>query len=302
MSRTLTSLLVLGSAIFLQSVSGLSTLANREGAVTPGFETKTTKTYTNVEVTFEGLMVLHQKVNHHYEVGILKPDIATNHTFRIEIDGTPIDLSRYPRDGEWALEVKRPSGRPNPPTSLHNVGHQGRLQDSQTGQSDFSWAVDLESSEFHGHTLNLKRGNLQPIIQLPGGELSTKYKAPLVERHQGAGGFSDFGFVAETTALNFQLEPGETLILRVGKTVIFQRNAGPASYKVDIHNSPNEPSKESHFMIYYQLFTGIPDSSKFDFKIKEPKAHPLNEYPDNRWIDGMPCGLVVLGKRIAPLR
>lgn len=277
---------------------------------------------SSIEVTFEGLMILHRQPSGHYEVGILIPERAHKHTFRIEKDGKEIEnLSHYLSLGKsWILEVTRPSGgRSGTGMSLRNRGQRGRLRDSRTGQFDFSWAVDLESPEFHGRQLTLTPGYLKPIIQLPDGELYTKYKSPMVQRKKGPSGeFSDFGFVAETTALTLNLQQGEELVFRVEKAgtegVIFRSSYG-SSHEVAIHNRPDppdptdKPNVESHFTLYYGLFSDVRTEEKYDFRVRKPRKHPFNEYPlaeirplsEKMWVDSLPCGLGLLGKRSAPL-
>ena len=267
---------------------------------------------TTVEVLLEGLMVLHRKSGDHYEIGILKPEIALNHSFMIDLDGKAIDLRAYPKDKSWVLEVVGSTTAPGPGTHLVEAGHNGRLNDDETNKSDFSWAVDLEGPEFHNRSLTLKPGNLQPIIQLPDGDLSTLYKAPAVERNQGGGAFSDFGFVTETTRLSLNLQPGEKLRLKIAGTnpevVIAEWPYGPAAYKLKIHNGPNNKlDPGSHFPYYYELFSDVKKEEKYDFRLEDPEVDPKNlyPYPDKssklRWLKTLPCGLVILGKRTAPL-
>jgi hypothetical protein len=271
----------------------------------------------NVEISFEGLMVLSkQQANGRYEIGILTPKLAHQHTFKILIDGKKVpNIGRFlAKGGKWILEVTYPEGGAGRAgTTLRDTGHRGRLKDSEKGQFDFScWAVDLESDEFHDRLLTLKPGYLKPIIQLPDGEFLTKYKAPMVQRKKGKGEFSDFGFVAETAALVFALQPGQELVLRVEKTgregEVFRLKYGKFR-EVSIQNPPDMPSKISHFKLYYGLFSNVPDDEKYDFRIKEPKVHPINEYPiskfhphaEKAWVDSLPCGKVLLGRRTAPL-
>jgi hypothetical protein len=319
MTKRLVGTLVTASLIISCSglIAGLSTsraiAVERENA-----EPSVAKPST-IEVTFEGLMILHRQASGLYEIGILIPEIAHKHTFIIKKDGEKIEnLSYYVSLGmNWVLEVIRPSGEQSRVgMSLRNRGHSKRFPDNSKGQFDFSWAVDLEGPEFHNRLLTLEGGKLKPIIQLPNGELYTKYKSPFVQRQTGPKGpFLDFGFVAETTALKVDLQPGEELVLRVEKDgpdeVIFRLPYG-SPHQVAIHNPPDPPDKPievSHFKLYYGLFSNVPEGEHFDFKLKKPKQQPFNEYPlqtiygdqARRWVDSLPCGLGLLGKRTARL-
>jgi len=235
-------MLIIASVMLFQSGLVNSSSPNLN-AVEKGIKQPSVRNTTAVEVALEGLMVLHKKAGNHYEVGILKPEIAHDHVFRIWIDNEELDLKEYPRDKTWALEVVKPSGGSSGPgMRLRERGHRGRLDDSRTGETDFSWAVDLEGREFHNRLLRLRPGNLKPIIQLPDGELWTKYRAPMLQRKLGNGTYSDFGFVTETTALSFNLRPGEKLRLKIANKVIRELPYGPDSYSIKIRKGPSEPS------------------------------------------------------------
>jgi hypothetical protein len=294
-----------------------------------------------IEVTFEGLMVFHKEQGDRYEVGILSTAAAPGHEFHIMIDGKDVDFAQPSSPAEkWILEIRKVTGGPSEVgggrTILRSKGHSGRLKDNVFGQWDFDWAVDLESNQFHDRPLDLIPGQLTPIIHLPYGELKTKYKTPMVQRQKGKKGtFLDFGFVTETTELDVQLRVDEEMVLRVAnpEKVIFKRafgtfrrvaisNARPSephasdsksksgrlsrqSNNVDLCKPGNEPEPPSHFTLYYNLFKGIEDGEKYDFKVKCPLDFPFNVYPidmksmdyHKAWIGSMPCGKILLGQR-----
>lgn len=265
---------------------------------------------STIEITFEGLMIFHKEAGNRYEIGILKPEVAPGHKFQILVDEKPIDLTRY-KVKSWILEITGRPGSKGP--TLRNVGHNNtRLMDSQVGQYDFSWSVDLESKEFHGHELKLRPNKLWPIIHLPDGDFYTKYKSPFLDRKQDGGAFSRFGFVAETTALEINLQQGEELVLKESNTgpegVILRLGYDSHPHTVDIHNSPigSVSSGPSHFKMYYQLFTGVAESQKFDFRFNPETPAPasaFNPYPvlHIAWVGSLPCGAALLGTRTTPL-
>lgn len=296
---------------------------------------------TTIEVIFEGLMVFHKEQGERYEVGILSPKAAPDHEFHVKIDEQDTKFNQPSSPAEkWILEIRKITGGPSEAgggTVLRRRGHNGRLHDSLLGQTDFDWAVDLESSDFYDQPLEMAPGLLTPIIHLPYGELYTKYKTPMVQRNKGKNGkFSDFGYVTETTALGVQLHSDEEMVLRVADTnpekVIFEKAFGtfrtvairnaPGQYaphyqpqsgrqsrtlnKNDLCKPGRDP-KPSHFTFYYNLFPKIVDDEKYDFQVKCPLKLPFNVYPFQNnskmlygkvfWIESMPCGKILLGQR-----
>ncbi len=248
---------------------------------------------SKVTVTFEGLMVFHDEKGGGYELGILQD--APDHKFTIKVEPAPrgrsvADVDRFKKLGNsWLLEVRGSSGELRTRSvSLREKGHSGRLTDSLRGQSDFSWIMDLESSELHSRALNLVPDKLGPIIHLRNGDLYTKYKADLLERKQGVGEFSPFGFVAETVALEIHIQRGERLVLKVANAgkegEIFELSYDPlVSYRVAIANTPirrtQEPGEPSHFHLYYDLFSDVSAEEEYEIRVKEPREHAFNDQP-----------------------
>jgi hypothetical protein len=274
---------------------------------------------TIVTVSFSGLMVFHKENGKsNYEVGILSPEVAQDHTFTVKCNGVPKERRQLPDGRSWTLEITnaqsisevRPTER----------GHAARRPDNREGQHDFSWIVDLESSEFHGRSLNLKPGLLTPIIHLPNVGLYTKYKSIDLRRGQGSDASTDFGFVAETIALDVELHEGQNLVLRddVSGREVFRLayDHSHASYVVSLNNIREVPGEDSDFRIYYKLFNNVPELQQFDFYRNESsKLMAFNPSPMAMTLarghhsrnDPMPtcCGLlcdgILLGKRTKPL-
>jgi hypothetical protein len=252
-----------------------------------------------VTVWLSGLMVFHkEKGKPGYEVGILSPVVAPEHVFSVN----NIDRSKLPNGPSWTLEITNSlPGTDIPPVA---IGHSGRRPDSQAGQWDFDWLIDLEGPEFHNTKLNLKKGLLKPIIHLPNGHLSTQFKSLDLKRWQGSANASDFGFVPETIALQVELHPGQELVLRddtpgPGAEILrLSYNSSKPSYLVDIRNIRHPLKETSDFSYYYALFGDTLDH--YDFKANEDpgKLDPFNPFPDyTKTCCMMLCTSVLLGKR-----
>jgi hypothetical protein len=267
-----------------------------------------------VEITFDGLMVFHKSGNY-YEVGI--PDNAaiheTGHQFSIAVTPDPgtrpkLDKARLTYlkglGNNWLLEVDGSSQGNRQGITEKEKGHDHkRLTDSEEGQWDFSWMMDLESREFHGHKLDLIPGNLRPIIHLSTGDLYTKYKSEKLRRQHGEKAqFTDFGFVTETVGLKIELQDGEYVVLRVSGEgedgEAFRVNSGV----VAIENSSNHLSAAStgpsHFQLYYGLFSD--KTKRFDFALKKPPEGPLNPHATKKCCPYI-CGHIRLSKMDHPL-
>lgn len=274
-----------------------------------------------ITILFEGLMVFcKNEANDRYEFGVLAPDVAVDHEFKIAIDSgpadePPIDVEYYKRLGNiWTMDVVDiDSGSIKKNFDKVENGHEGRLIDTPTGQYDFSWVMDLESDEFHRGPLHLQRGKLTPIIHLTSGIFFTKYKSIALNRRLGAGEFSAFGFVAETLGVDIVLQPNEELVFRVANAgeqgVIFRLRD---SAQVIIGNTPiphdeHTDQGPTHFQHYYKLFPKISDGEKFELGPAGVRpARPINVHPkfENehlRTCCGMVCGKVLLSRRKTPL-
>jgi len=249
---------------------------------------------TPVTIMFEGLMVFHREAGG-YELGILQD--APGHSFTINIESNPggrrmVDVDHFKTLGNnWSLELRGTSRVELANIRLRSKGHSGRLDDNWKGQSDFGWIMDMESAELHGRALTLIPGRLAPIIHLRNGELYTKFKADKLERRQGTGEFSAFGFVAEVVALDIYIQRGEDLVLKVADSAkageIFSLPYDPLlSYRVGITNVPihreQRSGEQSHFHLYYRLFSDVPNEERFEIRAKEPREHPFNDYPHDQ--------------------
>jgi hypothetical protein len=263
-----------------------------------------------VTISFGGLMVFHKENGRpSYEVGILGPDVSPEHEFTVSIDGVKKDRQHLPAGGSWSLEITNPQGTSG--AGPIEVGHTARRPDSASGQYDFSWIIDLESSEFHGKELELKPGLLKPIFHLPNGMLFTEYKSIDLQRRQGNGSPSLFGFVPETIALHLELRKGQELVLKDNSSSgsngeVFRLPYSPSHppYYVSIRNVRNTPTNASDFGLYYKLFPGVPGDQQYDFGPTGSKLTPLNPYPMSYLMTccGLLCTSMLLGKRTAPLQ
>jgi len=268
-----------------------------------------------VTILFGGLMVFHKENGMpSYEVGILGPDASPGHVFTVSVDGVVKDRQHLPSGGNWTLELTNSQA----PAAfvLTEVGHSARHPDDVNGQYDFSWIIDLESSEFHGHELELKPQLLKPIIHLPGGKLYTRYKSVDLQRRQGNSSSSDFGFLPETTALDLQLHSGQELVLKDSSSSgpngeIFRLSYSPSHphYEVWILNT-RPPEEGSDFRLYYNLFPSVQPEQQYDFSYAGSTLSPFNPFPTRTFhktmmilptVEGGPCTAVLLGKRSASL-
>jgi len=277
-----------------------------------------------VTVAFSGLMVFHQEQGRlSYEVGVLGPDVADGHEFTVGYEGVVKDRKHLPNGRSWTLKVTNSEVVPG--TGPVEIGHQVRRPDNQAGQYDFSWIVDLEGSEFHGSALELKAGLLKPIIHLPDGSLYTRFKSGDLQRWQGSGTPSDFGFLPETIALGLKLKKGQVLVLKddTSGTEVFRLPYIPnqAPYLISIKNVRHPLGEDSDFRLYYRLFPNIPKEKQYDFRrngdskmsafnpapMEMPLAsrHHFSEETKSMIMIGccaMDCSSVLLGKRTAALK
>ena len=278
---------------------------------------------STVEITFDGLMVFH-KLGNHYEVGILDA-VATpapHHKFAITVDDVPVgnDVEALKALGNaWVLEVARGDAGVN----IHDKHHTTRFDDSEETKEDFTWIIDLESSEFQNEKLDLFPGKLKPIIQLSKGELFTKYKTHRLKRKRGIGAFDSFGFVADKIGLRLNLSGEEELVLKVvgegknGEAFRLKANESHPYYKVAIRNVMNHEmvkakiktaSEPSHFQYYYKLFDNVSKFKRFEFeKEYKPSINSRDTMGDfSKTLDSSKCcpyicGQLLLGKMDHPL-
>lgn len=334
MSRTLLRMLII--ALLMFPIWGPSIRLQGFLATTVNHQAKK----VTVEVTFDGLMVFRKVKPDHYEVGILDKNTATDHEFHVVVGGkefTPTEIYKFispGKDGKaknWRLEVLTSSGQPKP-HDIHarHVRDCNRLQDTELEDVnhvfDFCWIMDLEK-EFNGNQeFKLKEGKLIPIIELNNGELFTKFKYDQLNRKRRPSGTShDFGFVAETIAIQVELEEDESLVLTGGGGEVF-RLSGKGPRQAGIFNAPPPMKKykmgdQSHFPFYYELFekpttgTGVGD----DIEAKQGGRRPMNRYypyidaRDRKkralddqirffTFDRQACGAALLGKSTDPLK
>lgn len=242
---------------------------------------------SDVLVLFSGLMVFHDKGSDEYEVGILKHG---DHKFTVSVDGTDIPDKFLPKGTGCVLEI------PGHTSTASTVGKptisSRRPETDENHQYDFGWMIDLKE-EFHPHDeLELKEGYLDPIIQLPKGKISTKYKSYDLKRWQGEdpktpnNTLSEFGFVPETIVLALKLRPEQNLVLRNGgKAVDLIPKPRHPFHVVVIKNAPNEYSPDSDFHHYYELFKDFDPKKRYNFEVnkdilkREERLHPKNPFP-----------------------
>ena len=275
-------------------------------------------TTNTVVVAFSGLMVFHKETGRAgYEVGILVPKVSGGHRLSVfcnghsaKCNGHEIPLS----DGkDWSLTVTNWQ----PPAAFQSpveIGHGNtRLQDNLDGKRDFSWIVDLESPEFHGRELTLKKGLLSPIIHLPNIRLYTEYKSIDLKRWQGPSNATakPFGYIAETISMTIELQPGQDVVLKDNtknqEILRLAYDPSGAQQRVDIQNVMDPPPQASDFRLYYNIFDGVSDAEKFDFD-KNSDTTSFNPVPYRKFMIqvapsccGMLCDGILLGTRTAPL-
>lgn len=270
-----------------------------------------------VAVLFSGLMVFHKKQSGDvYEVGILSRRYSPEHEFCVQrLGAQPFCREDLPDGGQWSISVTSPPG--GPPIQ---AGHDNkRRPDKEAGQYDFDWILDLE--KMHGGELTLVPGRLRPIITLPRVKLLTRYKSHDLRSWQGSKPQKTkrepFGFAAETVGFIVTLKQGENLVLRddINNLEILKVAYVPppvigGHYEViTITNVRYPPKMESDFRMYYELFSGISDSEKFDFdRNDDPMTmqmpfNPLPDYslPRSRTCCMLECTEVLLGTRTRDL-
>jgi len=250
-----------------------------------------------VTILFSGLMVLNRKSDGNFEMGILGDgDVQKEHKFCVrQASASKVicqDDMKEMGTG-WSFTVKDQTGSSTPsatPIPSPYLGGEGprpkRRPDDEAGQYDFNWIIHFDGPEFHGdEPLELDKGHLNPIIQLPKGQFFTRHKSYDLIRKKGdneepAGAF---GFVAETTGLYLTLKRGQELLLldQNGEKILSVPYAPPHpngsnSEIISFTNVRPYPSKESDFYLYYNLFRNEKfknKSNRYDFYRNE------NQYP-----------------------
>lgn len=298
------------SKILIAALLGVFAIFSNCNPKPPGPPRALSDTMT-VKVQFSGLMAfLKESSKPGYAVGILVPieRPENKHQLLVKLDGKEQPFSNL---GEWTLEItnSQPTSDPLPAS----VGHcHQRLQDDLRGQYDFDWIIDFQGPEFH----NIENmpvevsGLLKPIIHLPVGQFSTEYKSMDLQRWKGtssgSGSDPDFGFVAETIALELILGKDQELVLKDGAgDKIFTLPFTPGHPRiVEIKNIRGELVEASDFLLYYQLFPSVDPKDRFDFRMNGDALHPprmpFNPYPVSRTCCHMACSAILL--KTGPLK
>lgn len=237
----------------------------------------TTARSMHVTVSFNGLMAFHP-TGSGYDVGILinRRDVAHDHVFKVSVDGESKPFTLSP-GASWSLSVTNSSTGVKPNEVGHNSSQ--RYPDSSAGQYDLSWIIDMD--KLHSG-LTLKAGLLNPIIHLTDGVFFTRNKTEDMERWKGGAKDVDFGFFAETVALDIEIQNGQELVLaddKSGSTPVFRipYGLGPPIHEVAITNSPDILPQHSDFPLYYNIISNINPRDQYDFRPKRvPRGHPYN--------------------------
>lgn len=248
---------------------------------------------TKVTITFEGLMVFHQNTGSNiWEVGILEG--AMDHEFtvsRVPTEGSEDpyfwsqqDIRTFKTDRIWTISVVGQTGNKIEPKEN---GHPDRFHDDAKYADDFSWIINIEK-DFHKMKLARKSNHLYPIIQLNcNGTLRTYCKTDSMVCQQGdAGTLNSFGFVAETIALDVELNKGEKVVMKTsgGAEVFSISYKAGASYRERIQNVPKDESMMmgDHFYFYYDLvFSGVGKNERFKVGRDSNGISPLNRCNTN---------------------
>lgn len=241
------------------------------------------QTGSEVLIFFSGQMVFHKKGDD-YEVGILHRSQG-NHKFEVAVDGNDIHANRLPSlESRWTLDTVPAQSSPVPHLGEQSV--QNRRPDTQANQSHFGWIIDLE--EFHSDLPQLEPGHLKPIIDLPYGQLSTRYKSYDLVRWQGGKpnepprDAPNFGFVPEQITLSLRLLPNQKLVLRdeQGTEFVLIPNPTQSSHFVTIQNLSDHSSGNSDFHAYYDVFN-VPKDKQYHFTANTTanREHPRNPFP-----------------------
>lgn len=309
-------------AILVVSVTLVSVSCNQKSPITntnvnqnSSISTAAAGAGREMEVTilFSGLMVLNKKSNGDFEMGILgDDDVKKEHEFCVRQASSSKVICREDMGDMgtgWRFIVRNQAGSATPsPTPVPSLflGAEGprpkRRPDDEAGQFDFNWIIQFDGPEFHGDKLELLPGHLNPIIQLPKGQFFTRHKSyDLIRKKGDETEDKAFGFVAETTGLRLTLQPGQELFLldgtgeqgKEGKKILSVPYAFPYSEIVSITNVRPEPSEESDFHMYYDLFKPLDKSEHYDFirnknqfpcPDKREPCHAYNMVPhDERW-------------------
>lgn len=307
-----------------------------------------------VEVTFDGLMIFTEVVESgrraRFEVGILDPSTAHGHELKIirtkpASNFTDLKLPSKLPSNNWRLEVKTEAGGSTSP----DIGILGTLDGcrdrlSKTNDEswdferafDFCWVIDFEREFMGRRPISTRPGKLVPIIEMYNGQLYTKFKYDeLVQELRPTTIERDYGFVAETVALQVRLLPDQKLVMTVpGGISLFELSEhGEAAHILNIRDKRKSPpikkkgppvsegrcrpDEDTHFVSYYKLLHPAPSTLGADICRKENARRPLNRYHRDRTApeklslleelrrityDDYACGTVFLGISKNPLK
>lgn len=280
-----------------------------------------TKKKKTVTVEFDGLMVL-RRVDNYYELGVLDEKTAPHHHFMVYENKKkvpPALISELMKSGSrWSLDIVSASGSPEPDIKPRPGNPCNRALDTKANTKAhayaFCWIMDFENDFNGGKEVKMNAGKFKPIIRLNNGELYTKDKYPELTK-DSAKGCDDYGFVAETLALNIQLAGDQTLQLRVdGKPAFTLSKNGdratlingpheheemePIQRSRDAKCPPPQDDPPSHFLYYYNLF----NAPRHDIYNKPDAKLPVNPKPQVKiTVPRQACGIVYLGVSSGPL-
>jgi len=241
---------------------------------------------SDVLILFSGLMVFHERGTgtNKYEVGILQ---RADHMFSISVDGIEILRDSWPEGRKWSLET------PEPASTAFTIGKKAiasRRPDTDDNQNDFGWLIDIET--LHSG-IKLTPEVLNPIIQLPDGEISTKYKSYDLKYWQGPKSKEtepkEFGFVPETISLELELRQNQPLLLKNDeKTLNLIEKPMHKFHVVVIRNVPKDYSEDT-FHHYYEVFKDVDPTLQYHFEANRDKLerrerlHPKNPFPGYKY-------------------
>lgn len=259
-----------------------------------------------VEILFSGLMVFQEEGDRSgYKVGVLRP-IDGKHNFTVDVDSTNMTHLLPKTENSWTIEIAG-SSETSPIEPVEKNRPKKRRPDEEGHQHDFGWIIDLQN-EFHPDIELLPTTErLYPIIHLPNGKFSTKYKSYDLMRWQGDNkkDAEKFGFVPETIALTLKLLPDQQLVLKNDaddKYLLRLVSKPHGHHSVAIKNVTYPYGNMSDFHHYYELFKDFPEDKKYHFETNDDNGYePLNPFPGHaRTCCMMACTAVLLVKRTNP--
>jgi hypothetical protein len=242
----------------------------------------------DVRIFFSGLMIIDaDNAGETCEVFVNRA--ALNHHFSVvvrekRIDRPDVVLMRLPCEFSFLPDL---TGNQTVGLEILANPHKGLAMYTGAPQPDgsetFRLAIDLESTMFHGKSIEVDEGGRPSILLNSGIFYAAERTMPqMVINLKRGGSVQQLGSFANLIGANISLGDKETLTIRwldvgVVRALQLKRKEG-STYEIYINNDPlfvDPEAGEAHdeFKEYYKILDSIPPEERFELKV-DPKSSP----------------------------